>query len=350
MAFADAGLETVVLTSKTATAGPSVRPLISNWHDPKEILAAITSTGPASQILWQYVPHMYGRGGVNYAITRVMEELRRQGVRQTVLAHEIAAPLSWQPQRAWYAIRHRRQWQRIMQIADKVGISTEAWLERWSQDEPRWRDKFFLMPSPSSIPVRHFEDGHAQRWKAAHGLPSDARVIAFFGTISGAKQFDWVSAAWQEARKKGGTPSPIALVVLGNREDDPLDLAGIPHFLPLGYVSEDQVSAALQATDLLVLPFIDGVSERRTTFMAGLDHGVAVVTTIGPSTGPMLRAADFFRGTPCDQREEFVRAVDDLIGDEVARRALGSKAREAYRRCFDWNVVVAHLFRQIAPP
>ena len=54
----------------------SVHARIDDWHQPTELLRVIQSITPESAVLWQYVPHMYGRGGVNSALAKVMATLQ----------------------------------------------------------------------------------------------------------------------------------------------------------------------------------------------------------------------------------------------------------------------------------
>src|SRR3954451_10721150 len=93
------------------------------------------------------------------------------------------------------------------------------------------------------------------------------------------------------------------------------------------FLSSGDVSRALQASDLLALPFIDGASERRGSLMAGLSHGLAVLTTIGPGTGPTLRKSDAFAAVACDRQDLFTAKVVELLDDEPHRRGLGERAR-----------------------
>ena len=282
-----------VLTSLETTGDEPVRvcPLIRDWSNAPELLGILSETAAQSAILWQYVPHMYGRGGVNLALPKVMAALHKQGRRQIVIVHEIAAPFSPWPHRLWYALAHRWQWRRILQEADAIGISTEAWLEEWTRRTPQFRKKFRLLPSPSSIPIASVASDHRQTWRRRHGLPTAARMLLYFGSLNPSKQFSWVLTAWQQAQ---AAEVPVALVIVGDhsKESVPRGLSNL--FKDLGYLAAEEVSAALQAADVLALPFIDGVSERRTSFMAGLNHGCAIVTTVGHNTGPTLRQADFF--------------------------------------------------------
>lgn len=328
-----------VLSSPGATVEEAfpVRAEIENWRDGAALLAALEKVSPTVPILWQYVPHMYGRGGVNVALPRTMAALRRQGRRQMVIAHEIAAPFSPWPQRFWYATAQRWQWQQILRCVDGIGFSTEAWLADWTRRAPGHRHKFFLVASPSGIPVAPVLQGHAQRWRQAHGLSADSRVLAHFGSLSAAKQFSWVMAAWKQAQHPD---RPAALVVIGDRPEaaPPADLKEL--FKPLGYLPGPEVSAALHAAEVLALPFVDGVSERRTTFMAGLSHGCAVVTTVGHNTGPTLRQAQFLKGTSASDAASFRQTVAELVADDVGRKRLGEAARRAYTQSYDWPVVV----------
>ena len=59
-----------------------------------------------------------------------------------------------------------------------------------------------------------------------------------------------------------------------------------------GHIPRDQVARQLAETDCCLLPFEEGVSERRTSLLAAIIQGTPVVTTEGPYV------PDDFRGIP----------------------------------------------------
>lgn len=334
-----------VLTSRGQSQDDwaKVYPLIDDWADTDALFVALESIEHVDIVVWQYVPHMYGRGGVNLKLPRALWLLQKHQRPQIVLAHEIAAPYSAWPHRFYYAWAHRSQWRRLLNVADAVGISTEAWLEGWRTHRADVAANLFLAPSPSNIDPAPAACDHRRAWRQAHGLEPGAKILAFFGTLHGAKQFDWVVNAWQVAQDAG----PTALVVIGERPElDPADVLR-PLYKPLGFLEPPAVSAALQAADVLALPFADGVSERRTTFAAGLAHGCAVATTLGDNTGRFLRSARFFAGAAADDGDRFVRMTVELLKDEARRRQLGAEALETYARHYDWPVLVRRIEEQM---
>ena len=339
--------EVHVVTSPGANASDTFRihSGITDWRDAGAVRKAVESIPGSPTLLWQYVPHMYGRGGVNLAVPSLVEGFRRSGRRQVVIAHEIQAPLHWKPHWMAYAIWHRIAWKRIRRCADAVGVSTEAWIERWRDS---WTDipgrDVFLVPSPSNFPVVPQPDDHRARWRASLGLGPEVRVLAYFGTLSAAKQPDWVFAAWRSARAAG---IPTALAVIGGRPEPKLEPGESDFYRPLGFLDADQVSGALQAIDLLLLPFEDGVSERRTTITAGLAHGTPILTTRGHGTGSTLRSADFLRSTPAGDPTAFRDEAARLLAEPDRLRELSTKARQAYAEAYSWDVVASRLLRRL---
>ena len=330
----------------TSTANQSRQPFpvhaeISDWTNSESLERIIATLAANKTLLWQYVPHMYGRGGVNAVIGKVMHRLQHHVHGQLVIAHEIAAPFSPLPHRFWYALNHRRQWRQILAAAGAVGISSEAWLTEWTRREPQHAGKLFLLPSPSAIPVVPVPATHARDWRAAHQLPAKCRVLAYFGTMSANKQFHWVQLAWELARVS--RHGRVALALAGGDAAITVPDALRPLFRPLGYLPADEVSRLLQAADVLALPFIDGVSERRTSFMAGLSHGCAVATTLGHNTGSTLRHADFFAATEATDEAGFVATVHSLLTDDARRTRLAAAGREAFQARYDWPRVIEYL-------
>ncbi len=57
----------------------------------------------------------------------------------------------------------------------------------------------------------------------------------------------------------------------------------------MDHVDRAAVSASLQAADVSVFLYPDGASGRNTTLQAAREHGLPVVTTVGPATSDSLR-------------------------------------------------------------
>ena len=336
------GSEVSVLTSVGAEARTTfpVRAEVADWHDLSALRTALGQAPADTTLLWQYVPHMYGRGGVNAVIPRLLEELRAAGRGQVLIAHEICMPWSIWPHRSWWAWGQRRQWRRLVAAADLVGISTETWLERWGAHWAWAKPKLLLTPSPSNIPIAPVNLGHTARWRQENRLPENGCVLAYFGSLSAAKQFPWVERAWVNLARQR---DEVGLVVLGGQPALGVANAGMGLYRPLGFQPRAAVSKALQAVDLLLLPFEDGVAERRGSFMAGLSHRLPVVTTFGWSTGPTLRGGEFLAGVDVGRPELFEKLVAELGLDPVRRRRLGEAARRTYLHNYDWLAVIHRL-------
>ncbi len=331
-----------VLTSLGAEQGMglSVSASVGSWSDSAGLLRQFNALPREATIVWQYVPHMYGRGGINRSLPKVMATLRAAGRHQIVIAHEIMAPLSWRPRLLWCAWNHRWQWRRIRAVADQLAISTERWIEDWVTREPRIAPKLSLLPSPSNVPSVTVSDGHREHWRRRFGWPPEMRVLAYFGSGAAGKQVDWIYRAWEAAES---TLGPMALVIAGGLPDPAPPESKPCRYRFLGHLPSADLAEMLQAVDVLALPFVDGVSERRSSFMAGLEAGVPVATTLGHSSGTTLRSADFLAAAAEDDLSGYCDLVGHLLQDESRRRAQAVRGQAAYRKNYSWEVVTRRL-------
>ena len=242
--------------------------------------------------------------------------------------------------RAWYAWNHRRQWRQLLEAADCVPVGCSRWVETWQQRQPRFAHKLFTLASPSNLPLAPVPADHRSRWRLEHGLDPDATILAYFGTLDPSKQLPWILAAWTGAF----TPKrPVVLVLIGATPTVSIEEKYRPYFRPLGHLPAEAASQALSAVDLLALPFIDGISERRGSLMGGLQHGVSVVSTTGHNTGAKLRQADWLTLTPVGDRSAFVRAVGQLLSHSTERARLGAAGQEQYLRAYSWPIILGQL-------
>ena len=105
--------------------------------------------------------------------------------------------------------------------------------------------------------------------------------------------------------------------------------------------------------DIFLSPFIDGVSTRRGSFFAALQHGLPIVTTRAYHTdGDLLtRDGQAFQTVAASDLAGFVEATIRLAGDPAMRQRLGSGARECFEAQYALPVLTDRWLDalQIAP-
>ena len=94
--------------------------------------------------------------------------------------------------------------------------------------------------------------------------------------------------------------------------------------------------------DLLISPFIDGISTRRGSAIAGFQHGVAVASTLAHHTDALLRdgAPSNLILAPRDDRHAFVEKTNQWIVSKWKQGERGREEMEAYfQKHFAWPVI-----------
>jgi glycosyltransferase involved in cell wall biosynthesis len=119
------------------------------------------------------------------------------------------------------------------------------------------------------------------------------------------------------------------------------DLAG--RVVASGEVTAEAVAANLRACDLLLQPYPDGATGRRTSLMAGLALGVPAVTTSGSLTEPLWAEENLAALVPANDVTALVAAAEALLTDPDARRRLGERACGGYARHFSLERIVGQL-------
>jgi glycosyltransferase involved in cell wall biosynthesis len=102
-----------------------------------------------------------------------------------------------------------------------------------------------------------------------------------------------------------------------------------------GVLPDDELSLAISSCDMMIQPHPDGVTSRRTTMMAALDHGRAIVTTAGAFTEPLRKQSAAVALAPGDDFRAFTAAVIELSADAVRRRRYVAAAKALYANRFD---------------
>jgi glycosyltransferase involved in cell wall biosynthesis len=292
-------------------------------------------------VFLQYNPFSYGSRGYAPWLVKELRQLKAEGVPIAVMVHEAyLTPL--RPRQRVVASWQRHQLRGVLATVDVAFGATQKLCETVGDTAPNL--SVHHLPVSSNLPDRR-EERAAMRQRLGAG--EDDLVLVAFGTGHPSQLQSWVGAAARAAQ-------PVAprtfLLNLGAGAPPVPDVPAEIDVLSPGRLTEDQLAAWLSAGDLFLAPFSDGVTTRRTTVMAALQHGLPVITTLGPDTGSRLRVTEAMRLVDSERPAEMDLAVRALAADPEARRALGAAGRELFEREYDWRVLGRRIAEVFKPP
>jgi glycosyltransferase involved in cell wall biosynthesis len=94
---------------------------------------------------------------------------------------------------------------------------------------------------------------------------------------------------------------------------------------------------------VLLQPYQDGVSGRRTTTISALEHGIPVATTCGELSEPFWAGSQAVETVPAGDPASLAAAVSRLL-DPTRNAAARAAARRLYKERFQPSVALAPLF------
>src|SRR5260370_26137219 len=89
-----------------------------------------------------------------------------------------------------------------------------------------------------------------------------------------------------------------------------------------GALASADLSRSIAACDLMIQYYPDGISTRRTSCMAALEHGRAIMTTTGPLTEPLWDESRAVALAPAGDLTRMAALVHRLVADDDERRRL----------------------------
>jgi glycosyltransferase involved in cell wall biosynthesis len=298
---------------------------------------------PPVRLLVQYVPHAFGWKAMNLPFCLWLRTRRREEV--WIMFHEVSFPLG--PQQRWKhnllgRITRLMAWL-AAQAADRIFVSIPAWARVLRQLAPQAPPAHWL-PVPSNLPTRADPEAVALARRQTAPDP-DSMVIGHFGTfgahVTPVLREVIVRVLNRDRHRRALLLGRGSEVFAADLERAEPSLAG--RLTAPGSLSAEKVVAHLAACDVLLQPYLDGVSSRRGSFMAGLALGLPIVTTDGEFTEPLWRKTPAILLAEATDVVGLVRATDGILSDGDRRAALGKEAARLYRERFGAERVVAAL-------
>jgi glycosyltransferase involved in cell wall biosynthesis len=287
------------------------------------------------RLLVQWVPHGYGWRSMNLAFCWWLWKRAATGESVEIMVHEPYLALwegSWRQTAA--ALVHRAMTMILLRAATRVWVAIPAWEAMWKPYALGRDVPFVWLPVPSSIGTADPRRVSAVRMKLA---PDSSCVAGHLGTY-GAFVAPLLCAVLPDILRQPDSPS-IVLIGTGSWEFRARFLEQYPQYAPAlwatGALSDADLPAYVSACDVLIEPYADGISSRRTSAMAALSLGVPLVTTRGRLSEPLWGESGSVRLTEPGDHRAMAEQVMDLVRHPQERRELGEAGRALYRRMFD---------------
>ncbi len=319
------------------TEGVHVHPVAGRWHGPDlaRLDREISSFTTPRRLLVQWVPHAFDRRSLNVAFCRWVRRRARAGDRVELMVHEPFLGFgegTWRQDAA--AVIHRAMMTLLLRAASRVWVSVPAWtdlLRPWAFGRGL---TFCWLPVPSTIPVSRDCDRVAEI--RSRLVRSGEILVGHFGTYGSLVAGPLGTLAHDLLGKSHGIR--VLLLGRGSKEFHAAAFGGTPlasRAIAAPDLSPESLSWHLQACDMVVQPYPDGVSTRRTTAMAALAHGVPMVTTVGRLSEPFWSTSPAVTVVPAGDASALAAAASELARDTDRRRRQGDHARALYDERFE---------------
>jgi len=295
-----------------------------------------------SRVLVQYVPHAFGFKAMNLPFCLWLFGRRHSGT--AVMFHEVMFPM-----RVGQSLKHNviglttsLMAMLVARSAERIFVATPLWgtlLRRFvgSHDLITW------LPVPSNIPV--IDDPVAVAATRITYSPGGVPLLGHFGTHTGpvGQNVEALLTLMLECR------SNARVLLIGANSNRFRDRWVGAHsalankVYATGALTPNRLSLALQACEVMIQPYPDGVSTRRTSVMAALAHGRAVVTTNGIATEPLWAQSGAVAMAPVGDCGSMQSVVARMLADENERSRTGNAAQELYAQRFALRHTIAAL-------
>ena len=308
---------------------------------------ALCALPPDTRLLVQYVPTAYGRRMMNVPFALLLFSLRRRGF--DLFVHEVAMPvrLDRTPRQNAVGMVHGVMAWLATRGARNVFVAIPAWrsrLARLGAWHVAGRREVTWVPIPSNMP----DAVDPIRVRAIRQQLLETRrrtIVGHFGTF-GRFHVALLAPTIERILDDG---ADRAMLLIGRngallRDTIVLHRPDLDARITVtGELAPREVSAHLVACDVLLQPYDDGISARRSTAMAGMALGKAIVSNRGVATSEPWTDGRVALLTDSADPDALAAAVTTLLADAERRHLLGRAARHEYQHRFTLEHSIAAL-------
>lgn len=292
----------------------------------------VVAANPPDWLFVQFNQFSYGRWGLNPFLPAILRSLKRRHPQTKIawMAHEDFVPAtSWKF--AIMRIWQRAQFKWLGRVADHIFFSIESWALRyqpWFPGKP-----VSHLPVGSNIPNGGVSKKDARK---RLGISSQSIIVGVFGTVGPSRPIAHIVAS---IKRMTGLVSDLVVLYVGPDGHQILRALPAANVVDAGVQPSSMVSLYLSAMDLHLAPYLDGVSSRRGAFLAGIQHGVPSVTTVGVHTDHFMAVEEgrAFAATDVADVDGFALLASEIAQDLEIRESLSQEGSRLYNQYFTFD-------------
>jgi len=302
---------------------------------------------PDTRVVVQWVPAAFGWRTMNLPFALMLLRLRGRGL--DLFVHDVG-DVGREPGRSAVAgiVRHVMTWC-AARSARRVYVTIPTWRNRFSllgaralppDEEATW------VPVPSNVPDRADDARVAVLRRALLARTYQQRVLVghfgTFGRFHAALMPHVVARILDEAHDR-------TFVLVGRGGEALRDYVArerpelAARIVATGALAAEDVATHLAACDMLVQPYEDGASTRRSSLMAGLALGRPTIANRGRSTEELWSVERAIHLTDSHAPHALAGAVTKLLADANLRERLIENARRLHAERFAMTHTVSAL-------
>lgn len=298
---------------------------------------------PSGQtLLVQYVPQAFGWKGLNVPFCLFLF-LRRSHWDIWVMFHEVA----YRPEKGeafrFFVLGAVTHWMArcLAAASSKILVSIPAWA-KILREVMGVIESIVWLPVPSNLPI---EVGQSELRDARDRLnQATTALVGHFGTYGAGVCLLLEPIVLELLARHAG----VSVLLIGRGSDrflrDLVERHGreiTRRVYCTGQLPPAHAANQIAMCDLLVQPYPDGISTRRTSAMAGLALGRPIISNLGRLTEDLWGSC----GAIClvSAADQIASHALDLLSDQEKLLRIGKAAHAFYREHFSFEVVAALL-------
>lgn len=324
-------------------------PLVSNWHFPdvQTILDLVAERRP-DVVHIQYHNEDYDRVEMISTLPLCLKETL-PGTRVVTTLHNTRS----------FTFAPRLTMGVLLRFSDWLVVTNDADRDVLVQEYPLHAHKHSVVPAAGGMPcppgLLAARDAHRARLRRELGLAKGDMLLAYFGFINEEKGLESLLHAMAALQRAA---FPARLLLVGGLHSD-REAAVSPYHQKIlatiqelgvgssihvtGYLDGDSASRHLLAADLAVLPFRDGLTTKRSSFLSVLSHDLPALSTAGEHLPEALRHRENVylvpAGDPAATGQALARAVQELSRDRKLLDAIRAGGKALFDDVYAWDPV-----------